>query len=61
MEARIHLMHVIPGVIQAMLGLERQVQKAGCTPRADRARSALNVSDSHLLDRADLTGARETA
>ena len=29
MNARINLMHVTPGVIQAMLGLERQVQKAG--------------------------------
>ena len=29
MTARIDLMHVNPGVIQAMLGLERQVQKAG--------------------------------
>jgi AhpD family alkylhydroperoxidase len=29
MKARIDLMHVNPGVIQAMLGLERQVQKAG--------------------------------
>jgi AhpD family alkylhydroperoxidase len=29
MEARIDLMHVNPGVIHAMLGLERQVEKAG--------------------------------
>ncbi len=29
MTARIDLMHVNPGVIHAMLGLERQVQKAG--------------------------------
>jgi len=29
MKARIDLMHVNPGVIQAMLGIERQVQKAG--------------------------------
>jgi AhpD family alkylhydroperoxidase len=29
MKARIDLMHVTPGVIHAMLGLERQVQKAG--------------------------------
>ena len=29
MKARIDLMHVNPGVIQAMLGLERQVQRAG--------------------------------
>src|SRR6187397_310470 len=29
MKARIDLMHVSPGVIHAMLGLERQVQKAG--------------------------------
>ena len=29
MEARIDLMHVNPGVIQAMLGLERQVRRAG--------------------------------
>ena len=29
MNARIDLMHVTPGVLQAMLGLERQVQKAG--------------------------------
>src|SRR5688500_9754756 len=29
MNARINLMHVTPGVIQAMLGLERQVRQAG--------------------------------
>src|SRR5258706_16366396 len=29
MKARIDLMHVAPGVIQAMLGLERQVRQAG--------------------------------
>ena len=29
MKARIDLMHVTPGVIQAMLGLERQVRRAG--------------------------------
>src|SRR6476619_101065 len=29
MKARIDLMHVNPGVMHAMLGLERQVQKAG--------------------------------
>jgi AhpD family alkylhydroperoxidase len=29
MNARIDLMHVTPGVIQAMLGLERQVRQAG--------------------------------
>src|SRR6187455_1241048 len=29
MKARIDLMHVTPGVIQAMLGLERQVRQAG--------------------------------
>jgi AhpD family alkylhydroperoxidase len=29
MTARIDLMHVTPGIIQAMLGLERQVGKAG--------------------------------
>jgi AhpD family alkylhydroperoxidase len=29
MKARIDLMHVNPGVVHAMLGLERQVQKAG--------------------------------
>jgi AhpD family alkylhydroperoxidase len=29
MKARINLMHVNPGVIQAMLGLERQVHQAG--------------------------------
>lgn len=32
MTARIDLMHVNPGVIQAMLGLERQIQKAGLDP-----------------------------
>lgn len=32
MTARIDLMHVNPGVIHAMLGLERQVQKAGLDP-----------------------------
>ena len=29
MKARIDLMHLNPGVVQAMLGLERQVRKAG--------------------------------
>jgi AhpD family alkylhydroperoxidase len=29
MKARIDLMHVNPGVVQAMLGLERQIRKAG--------------------------------
>jgi AhpD family alkylhydroperoxidase len=29
MKARIDLMHVTPGIIQAMLGLERQVRQAG--------------------------------
>ena len=29
MNARINLMNVDPGIIHAMLGLERQVQKAG--------------------------------
>ena len=29
MKARIDLMHVNPGVIHAMLGLERQVRQAG--------------------------------
>jgi AhpD family alkylhydroperoxidase len=29
MKARINLMHVNPGVVQAMLGLERQVRQAG--------------------------------
>src|SRR6476620_2879443 len=29
MNARIDLMHVTPGIIQAMFGLERQVRKAG--------------------------------
>src|SRR5256712_13823990 len=29
MKARIDLMHVTPGVIQAMLGLERHVRQAG--------------------------------
>jgi AhpD family alkylhydroperoxidase len=29
MKARIDLMHVTPGIFQAMLGLERQVRKAG--------------------------------
>ena len=29
MQARIDLMHVNPGVVQAMLGLEKQVRKAG--------------------------------
>ena len=32
MNARINLMHVTPGVIQAMLGLERQVRQAGFDP-----------------------------
>ena len=29
MKARIDLMHVNPGIVQAMLGLERQVRQAG--------------------------------
>src|ERR1044071_5272915 len=29
MKARIDLMHVNPGIIQAMLGLERQIRRAG--------------------------------
>ena len=33
MEARINLMHVAPGIIQAMLGLEKQVRQAGLDPR----------------------------
>ena len=33
MKARFDLMHVNPGVIQAMLGLERQVHKAGFDPK----------------------------
>src|SRR5688500_17582683 len=33
MNARINLMHVTPGVIQAMLGLERQVRQAGFDSR----------------------------
>ena len=33
MKARINLMHVNPGVIQAMLGLERQVRQAGLDHR----------------------------
>jgi AhpD family alkylhydroperoxidase len=33
MTARIDLMHVSPGVIQAMLGLERQVRQAGLDHR----------------------------
>lgn len=33
MKARIDLMHINPGVVQAMLGLERQVRKAGLDNR----------------------------
>ena len=33
MNARVDLMHVNPGVLHAMLGLERQVQKAGLESR----------------------------
>jgi len=33
MKARIDLMQVTPGVIQAMLGLERQIRQAGLDPR----------------------------
>src|SRR5438128_3869581 len=33
MKARIDLMHVTPGVIQAMLGLERQVRQSGLDQR----------------------------
>ena len=33
MNARIDLMHVTPGIIQAMLGLERQVRKANLDER----------------------------
>jgi AhpD family alkylhydroperoxidase len=33
MKARIDLMHVTPGIVQAMLGLERQVRRAGLDSR----------------------------
>jgi AhpD family alkylhydroperoxidase len=33
MKARIDLMHVNPGIVQAMLGLERQVRQAGLDSR----------------------------
>ena len=33
MKARIDLMHVNPGIVQSMLGLERQVRKAGLDER----------------------------
>jgi AhpD family alkylhydroperoxidase len=33
MKARINLMHVNPGIVQAMLGLERQVHQAGFDDR----------------------------
>ena len=33
MKARIDLMHVSPGIVHAMLGLERQIQKAGLDSR----------------------------
>src|SRR5258705_13027045 len=32
MKARIDLMHVTPGIIQAMFGLERQVRQGGLDP-----------------------------
>jgi AhpD family alkylhydroperoxidase len=44
MKARIDLMHAAPGVIHAMLGLERQVQKAGL--------------DSKLLDLVRMRGSQ---
>lgn len=33
MKARIDLMHVTPGVLHAMLGLERQIDQAGLDPK----------------------------
>src|SRR5207344_3580744 len=33
MKARIDLMHVTPGIVQAMLGLERQIRQAGFDER----------------------------
>ena len=33
MKARIDLMHINPGIMQAMFGLERQVRRAGFDPR----------------------------
>ena len=33
MKARIDLMHVNPGIMQAMFGLERQVRQAGFDPK----------------------------
>ena len=58
MKARIDLMHVTPGVIQAMLGLERQVRQAGFDPllldlvrmRASQINGCAYCLDMHSKD-----------
>ena len=58
MNARINLMHVNPGVIQAMLGLERQVRQAGFDPglldlvrmRASQINGCAYCLDMHSKD-----------
>src|SRR6476646_306412 len=58
MKARIDLMHVTPSVIQAMLGLERQVQRAGLDTtlrdlvrmRASQINGCSTCLDSHSMD-----------
>ena len=58
MKARIDLMHVPPGVMQAMLGLERQVRQAGfdhnlldlVRMRASQINGCAYCLDMHSLD-----------
>ena len=58
MKARIDLMHVTPGVIQAMLGLERQIRQAGLDPglldlvrmRASQINGCAYCLDMHSKD-----------
>src|SRR5262247_2758708 len=53
MKARIDVMHVSPGIIHAMLGLERQVQKAGLDSKLldlVRMRASQINGCAHCLD-----------
>src|SRR6187431_2202498 len=58
MKARIDLMHVNPGVVQAMLGLERQIRQAGLDPglldlvrmRASQINGCAYCLDMHSKD-----------
>ena len=53
MKARIDLMHVTPGVMQAMLGLERQVRQAGFEPVVASMGTALT---EHQLRASQING-----